>query len=288
MKKLARLLKISRHEAVGLMTDLWEWTGEYASAGDIGSHDNHDIADGTGWEGDPDELIDALIEARWVDECAEHRLVIHDWSEHCESWVRKRLSRANKDFASVSPTSGQRSDIVETAASLSPKTRGLDGIGRDGIGRDGGCRGEGGQPDPDPPSKPRRSRSVHGNNVCTKSQAEEIYEHYPRKVGRAGAIKAIAKAARSLLDDDRHEEPLAFLMDRVTAYARSPAGQPPPTGCNDYRPYPATWFNNARYDDDPAEWEKPNGIDRPNKRTDTNISRVAAKPGKYAHLGKSA
>ena len=43
-----------------------------------------------------------MIQTRWIDECSEHRLVIHGWAEHCEEWIRKRVQRSDSDFAAVS------------------------------------------------------------------------------------------------------------------------------------------------------------------------------------------
>lgn len=93
---------------------------------------------------------------------------------------------------------------------------------------------------------------------------EAIYQLYPRKAGRRDALKAIAAALKRLAPgghEVRYEVRIELLRDAVTAYAASPAGQPPPKGGNDYRPHPATWFNQGRYDDDRSEWQKPNGVD---------------------------
>lgn len=105
-----------------------------------------------------------------------------------------------------------------------------------------------------PPEKPRRSV------VCTKSQAEAIYSLYPRKVGKGAAVKAI-QAAAGRLADDGYDDALSLIQAAVMAFAKSPAGQKPPDGANDYRPHPSTWFNQERYLDDPGEWVKANGVD---------------------------
>ena len=94
MMALARELGIPRHQAVGIMVDLWNWTADYALMGDIGIYTDQDIAAGIGWEGDESELISALISSKWVDKCKEKRLIIHDWRTSCDDWIRKRMSRA--------------------------------------------------------------------------------------------------------------------------------------------------------------------------------------------------
>jgi 5-methylcytosine-specific restriction endonuclease McrA len=78
-----------------------------------------------------------------------------------------------------------------------------------------------------------------------ENQAEEIYKHYPRKVGKPAAIKAIISAIAKVKGD------YAFLEERTRAFAKSPAGN-----AGDFTPYPATWFNQERYNDDEREWQR--------------------------------
>ena len=123
------------------------------------------------------------------------------------------------------------------------------------------------------------------------TEAEEcrkIYESYPRHVAPRAALKAIQRAAERLVREKAQPDQHAarrYLWKRATEYSRSPAGQKPPKGSNDYRPHPATWFNQERYFDDPAEWLKPNGV-RTNGRTQTADSETIARANaKIAELG---
>jgi hypothetical protein len=72
-------------------------------------------------------------------------------------------------------------------------------------------------------------------------QAEIIYEAYPRKVARPAAIQAIRRALQGRNFD--------WLLWRVQKYAECVEGS-----SKKFVPHPATWFNQARYDDDPKEW----------------------------------
>ena len=76
-------------------------------------------------------------------------------------------------------------------------------------------------------------------------ELQRIYSAYPRKVAPADAFKAIAKA---LANGKTPEQ----LLERTTAYASATALWPE----DELRfiPYPATWFNGERYDDDPKNW----------------------------------
>jgi hypothetical protein len=76
--------------------------------------------------------------------------------------------------------------------------------------------------------------------------AEQIYDAYPRKEARQDALRAIGKAM------DRY--PSDKLLAATKAYATAAARW----SQEDRRfiPYPATWYNGSRYEDDPATWNR--------------------------------
>ncbi|HEX2972656.1 MAG TPA: hypothetical protein VHP11_10005 [Tepidisphaeraceae bacterium] len=83
---------------------------------------------------------------------------------------------------------------------------------------------------------------------------QRIYDAYPRKVGKAAALKAIAKALAIIKTrPNKPADPVRWLLERVESFAKSPAGQQ-----GKYTPHPATWFNQGRYDDDSNEWNSNN------------------------------
>lgn len=94
--KLQRRLKESRRGTVGLLELLWHSTQMNAPQGDIGKFTNEEIAILCDWEGDHDELIAALVDAKWLDESEEHRLLVHDWADHCPNYVKGNLRRHDK------------------------------------------------------------------------------------------------------------------------------------------------------------------------------------------------
>lgn len=89
---------------------------------------------------------------------------------------------------------------------------------------------------------------VADDAVTAEDMAEAIYKTYPRKVGKAAAIKAIAKALR--LSD--HSP--AGLLNATRRYADAVAKWPAED--KKFIPHPATWFNRGSYDDDPKEWQR--------------------------------
>lgn len=101
---------------------------------------------------------------------------------------------------------------------------------------------------------------------------EEIYEKYPRKVGKRDAIKAITMALKRLPQEmtwEGKEEDLAYwLLGRVEQFAKTPAGN------RGYlTPHPSTWFNQSRYLDDPREWEElaPREFERLQQKVNANV-----------------
>jgi len=100
-KKLQKRLGESTRSIVGLLEMLWIATAKNCPRGDIGRFSNDEIALLVDWDKDPDWLVASLIECRWLDECGEFRLVIHDWAEHCPTYVRGNLAKHKRDFASA-------------------------------------------------------------------------------------------------------------------------------------------------------------------------------------------
>jgi hypothetical protein len=99
-KKLSRRLNLRHYQTTGLLEDLWHLTARETPQGNVGKLSNADIALAVDYEGDADELIVALIECRWLDRSELYRLVVHDWHEHADDAVKKRLARNGLPFLS--------------------------------------------------------------------------------------------------------------------------------------------------------------------------------------------
>jgi uncharacterized protein YdaU (DUF1376 family) len=72
----------------------------------------------------------------------------------------------------------------------------------------------------------------------------EIYQAYPRRVGKTAALKAIAKAAKNCPE----------LLAKTTAYAAAVSQWS--QNERQYIPHPSTWFNRGSFDDDPETWQR--------------------------------
>lgn len=90
------------------------------------------------------------------------------------------------------------------------------------------------------PEKRREEKIVVLSKDNTLSDAEEIYNLYPLKVGKKVGIDAIKKALKKTSK--------AVLIEAVTAYAEAKKLDP------NFTANPATWFNQERWLDDRSAW----------------------------------
>jgi hypothetical protein len=108
LMRLKRALGLTQYQAVGLLECLWHFTAHNTPDGGIGKYTDDDIAAVLEWEGAATELIEALIQSGWLDRHDDGSLWIHDWLEHCPTWVRgvaaSKISRQCAKDGAKSPT----------------------------------------------------------------------------------------------------------------------------------------------------------------------------------------
>ena len=120
-----------------------------------------------------------------------------------------------------------------------------------------------------PLDRTEQNREEQNRTVYTPTQIENIYQAYPRHVGKEVALKAIKN---SLLKSGLNYD---TMMERVKKFAISKKGR------GEFCPHPSTWFNQGRYDDDPAEWDKEykkDGYMSDDEITRANIEKVKYNP----------
>lgn len=82
--------------------------------------------------------------------------------------------------------------------------------------------------------------------------ARAIYDAYPRHIGLKLALKAITAVLKTV--------DAATLLSAAEAYSAATAKWDAKD--RQFIPHPATWFNQGRYEDDPAEWIKSSTTNR--------------------------
>lgn len=176
-RRLMNLTGLSRPAAAGTLELLWLFTMEQAPSGDVGRWGDIDLEAELDWSGEPGALIDALVSAGWLDRCATHRLVIHDWADHLPDFLQKRVDRGTLTIAVTTPcpdTDGHR-----------PPSSANGGI-REGKGREAEPREEKGSEEKNPPAP--RSPRVSGKRPCPEFLDEEAVDRI-REWGSANGIE---------------------------------------------------------------------------------------------------
>ena len=84
---------------IGHLELLWAFTAQKAHRGDIGKWPDGAIARSAHWNGNATEFVKALTDAGFLDHSDQHRLLVHDWPDHCPRWVTSKLTRSGDDFA---------------------------------------------------------------------------------------------------------------------------------------------------------------------------------------------
>lgn len=211
---LAESLSIPLPHAVGILEMLWHHAAIHTPRGDIGSLPDVAIAYACCYR-KPSILIAALVSTRWLDKDPDHRLIIHDWPRHCEESVKKWLSRNDKEML---PVYGKCLDIVETLTEQCP---------------------------------PSREAKAEAKAVLDKTNSESslladsrqdwfaaFWAAYWRRIGRGAAEKSFAAAVKSRQDFERVMQAIALQAPWMIQRD------------SDKRPYPATWLNQKRWEDD--------------------------------------
>lgn len=93
-----------------------------------------------------------------------------------------------------------------------------------------------------PPSQSVSQRNRNNSTNAFGDDVVNIYEAYPLKKGKPSAMRAIQKALKTI--------DAATLLERTKAFAEARQGDLA------FCPHPATWFNDERYNDDPATWRR--------------------------------
>jgi hypothetical protein len=247
--RLHRRIGGAKRCVAGLLEVLWHGVCRNCPHGDIGKFTNEEIAILADFDGDADQLVDDLIETGWLDEHSEYGLVVHDWHEHAPNYVKGNVKLSKLPFA----------DTVESdPQGIVPRGRppGDADIEPPGDSPQGGS----------PPSLtlPSHTTPSHTNTLVQPAVArvnrfDEFWGIVHSKKGKGGARKAFAKAVKAL--SGKRDDPAAYLIVQMTAFAKSPDAHPTTRSPI----LPATWLNDERYDDDPETW-KESGNGKPDRK----------------------
>jgi uncharacterized protein YdaU (DUF1376 family) len=132
-------------------------------------------------------------------------------------------------------------------------------------------------PEPEPePDKERESKDSCALSVIVADESDkafaEFWTHYPRKIGRAAASKAFAKASKKHKTDD-----ILFGLSQQIDTMKSKDQQ--------FIPHAATWLNAERWQDEPEQPNDTNNLhgrgagSQATQRPDASLERIARLAG---------
>ncbi len=123
-KLLARRLRLPLWQAVGLLESIWLLAQHEAKDGDLTHYGAAGIAAWVEYDGDPDELVDALVGDKpghgWLDRDGD-KLMVHDWEDHRPNWLKGSLASPRTKTRKHSSPSESLSESPSDTLSESPK-----------------------------------------------------------------------------------------------------------------------------------------------------------------------
>lgn len=264
--ELAKALRLRPVYLMGHLHALWHVALEQQEDGNLSAWSDEFIAESSAYPGDAHQYVRLLTEHGWLDP----NRVLHDWLDYAGRYLIRKYGTSNRprikaiwaahgrSGTGVSPPR-HSSDLTSTITERDLKGE----VGRVSGDSKGGedpytvddCvaaaarygftakEGEDYHTACKQSSKWERPLNHFGRllNRLRDEQAEKIYAVYPRKVGKPKALKSILHALASVPFDE--------VLEATAKYAQARCGHD-----SEFTPHPATWFNQARYNDDPATW----------------------------------
>ncbi len=125
---MARSLKISRAQAIGMLHLFWWWALDAAPDGDITGVNPIDIGVVMDWNRSDNRsvsrsqsLYNCLVSCGWIEE-KEGRTLIHDWNDYAGNLISKRKQNAER-MRQVRSTHVQNTFVAHTGATVPNSTQ---------------------------------------------------------------------------------------------------------------------------------------------------------------------
>lgn len=247
-KKLARLLEVKLPTAVGHLHFIWWWALNYAQDGSLDRYEAVDIADAAVYDGDPQRLLDALIDSGYIDK-TDAGLTLHDWDEYAGKLLEKRAK--DRERKRTAAAEARRSgDIPQTSVGTPSEDAALPNVHNQPTVHN--------QPNTTNNTEPTVPNQTNPAPPATAAETfEEFWKEYPKKVGKAKCS-----------DVWKRLKPKPDLFEKIMTALRVQKQSPQWTkDGGTYIPNPLTWLNQRRWEDEPVEPIKPEGGASTNGRT---------------------
>ncbi len=211
--RLAAELQITRAQTIGHLHMLWWWCMDYAPNGDVSKFGPQELAIASDWRGDPVTLCNALVTNGWLEGSK-----LHDWESF--SW-RFQEMQTKKHFEREATRLRVRNWRKRNANVTVTDTP---------------CNA---------PTVPNLTKPKQQHTTATKADGgfESFWTNYPNRKAKADALKAWGKVNP---DSDLLGKILAGVESQKKSADWLKEG-------GKYIPYPATWLNGRRWEDEIKE-----------------------------------
>lgn len=119
-KALSKRLRLPLCWTVGLLESLWVFACHNARDGRLVRFTSLELAGWMEYPGDEAEMVDALVETRWLDRDLDGHLSIHDWDKHKPNWLKGVESFGHGGFRPSSEPSSEPSSMPSNEPSYEP------------------------------------------------------------------------------------------------------------------------------------------------------------------------
>lgn len=102
------------NQTIGTLHRLWWWVVDYAEDGDLRRFNPRQISRACGVQEDmSDRFMSSLIECRFID--TDPYLRIHDWWDHCGSWLQSKYKRTESSWKKIRSLYVQEPDLLRNS-----------------------------------------------------------------------------------------------------------------------------------------------------------------------------
>lgn len=262
---LAAALKLDKDAVVGKLLRLWAWASQNRENGILRAYDAETIAEIMRVKTSPQKLLDALCappdgyEHGFIDRAPDGTCALHAWQEYTgksvedrnRNTLRMREARA-KNVRSTCGAQDEQSSVTETPIEVdlceecaTHKSSTCEECATQNSNMCGECARATYTVHNNPPIVPPGDGDECAENGAAQSTYPAAFERfwnaYPRKTGKGKALDAWKKLKKGagLLPAMLK----ALEWQRESDQWQRDGGQ--------YIPYPATWLNQRRWEDDP-------------------------------------
>lgn len=215
-KRFARKLGVTVPAAIGHLHLLWWWAMDNLPDGNLSEMESEDIADEMMFDGDSENLVDALIESGFVDVIDEQNF-IHDWHDYIGKLVEKREKDAERKRLERAKTPKKK--VVRRTSN--------------GRNKDDPCDGAGNR------TVPNRTKPEPKDIKTYTPEFDEFWNVYPRKIGKMECFPTWEKIIAS------GEQP-SLIIQCADNYAKDCLSKQTE---ETFIKHPKTFLNKERYKD---------------------------------------